>query len=144
MRNIDFYLVKESVISDCYGFVCRLVDKAFQQKHHIYIHANTLEEAKTLDELLWTFRDTSFIPHGLYQNTSKDEAVRIGVGVHPEPPYDILINLTPDIPNFFNHYRRVLEIVPQDTSWKNSARQKYKTYKEKNCELVTHDLTKTL
>lgn len=143
MPNIDFYLVKEAAISDCYAFVCRLVDKAFQQKHQIYIHANSAEEAKTLDDLLWTFRDTSFIPHGLYQNTGKDEAVRIGVNVHPEAPYDILINLTSDIPNFFNHFHRVLEIVPQATASKNSARKKYKVYKEKSCELVTHDLTKT-
>jgi DNA polymerase-3 subunit chi len=146
MPNVDFYLIKETNITECYGFICRLVDKAYQQKHHVYIYINSAEEAKVLDDLLWTFRDTSFIPHGLQLETTTAEPVRIGFPNmdshnHPEAPYDILINLTLDIPHFFNHYHRVLEIVPQDNIYKTSSRKKYKLYKEKDCELVTHDLT---
>lgn len=141
--NVDFYLVKEADIANCYAFVCRLVDKAYQQKHRVYIHTNSAEEAKTLDDLLWTFRDISFIPHGLLEETTTLEPVRLGYEKHPEAPYDILVNLTQAVPNFYNHYHRILEIVPQASAYKNSSRSKYKFYKDHSCELVTHDLTKT-
>jgi len=143
MPNVDFYLVKETNLSECYLFVCKLVEKAYQRKHNIYIHTDSAVEAKTLDDMLWTFDDISFIPHSLQQDPIvEDVPVRIGHAIHPAAPYDVLINLTAEIPNFFNHYHRVLEIVPQDPAWKDSARKKYKLYKEKSCELITHDLTK--
>lgn len=140
MPTIDFYLINEPVPET---FACRLVDKIYQQKHLVYIHTASLEAAKKLDDSLWTFRDISFIPHCLHGESSTPmPLIQIGHAAHPEAPYDILINLTHDIPNFFNHYKRVIEIVPQEKDWKESARKKYRVYKDKGCELTTHDLTK--
>lgn len=143
MTKVDFYLIPETTRESCNTFACRLVEKAYQQKHQVYIHTNSQEEAKAIDDLLWTFRDISFIPHSLHGEISEPmPSVRIGFESHPTAPYDILINLTKEIPDFFNHFHRAIEIVAQEDSLKTNGRKKFKIYKDKGCELTTHDLTK--
>lgn len=137
--TIDFYLATEPEINACYSLVCKLVDKAYQQKKSIFIYANSAEEAKTLDDLLWTFRDDAFIPHNLYQEG--DANIQIGYDVTPKDFNDILLNLTPHSPQFFQQFQRVLEIVPQNA--KENSRKKFRFYRDKQCEITTHDLAKT-
>lgn len=145
MPNIDFYLVTETPITACYRVACRLVDKAYQNKHHILVLVNSKEEASTLDDLLWTFRDDGFIPHDiLIKNTPPTVPVQISYDITPEHHSDILLNLTNVVPDYFTKFNRVLEIVPDDDAAKKICRQKFKLYKENNCELKTHDLTKSI
>ena len=61
--NVDFYVLNSLAKEGAYRFLCRLVDKAYPLQKQIYIHTSSHEEAQRIDELLWTFRDTSFIPH---------------------------------------------------------------------------------
>lgn len=144
LPKIDFYILNEVSLESAYAFVCRLIDKAYQQHHRIYLNTNSNEEANLLDDMLWTFRDTSFIPHARIGITVDHEVppVQIGFDQHPHGQEDILVNITTTVPFFFNHFKRVIEIVPQDQKSKEYAREKYRTYKEKGCELITHDLTK--
>lgn len=138
MVTIDFYLTNDSTIEACYKLVCQLVDKAYQQKRSVYIHANSEPEAQTLDDLLWTFRDDAFIPHSLISQT--DTNIQIGHNIEPKKFNDILINLTNEVPKFFQQFQRVLEIVPQSS--KELARKKFRFYRDKSCEISSHDLTK--
>lgn len=145
MPAIDFYIVTESSITECYRFICRLADKAYQHKHPVFILANSKEEAKILDDLLWTFRDDGFIPHDILEkNAPATVPVQIGYNITPEYHDNVLINLTTKIPDYFTQFKRVLEIVPSDEASKKVCRQKFKLYKENNCELKTHDLTKSI
>lgn len=138
MTTIDFYLANENTLSEVYPLVCKLVDKAYQQKYSVYLHVNTEEEAKILDDLLWIFRDDAFIPHSLYQESNAN--IQIGFNITPENFNDILINLTPDVPPFFTNFQRALEIVPKEL--KEKARQKYRYYRDLDYDLTTYDLTK--
>ncbi len=140
MPTIDFYLVAESTVASCYGFICKLIDKGYLQKRSIYVHTNSSTEAATLDDLLWIFRDDAFIPHGVVGATTENIQIGWDLKVTPTNPKDILINLTIGIPALFNQFQRVLEVVPQDL--KKQGREKYKMYREHNCEITTHDLTK--
>lgn len=140
MTTIDFYLTNDATIETSYKLVCQLVDKAYLQKRSVYIHANSEKEAQVLDDLLWTFRDDAFIPHSLYSQSELN--IQLGHGSEPKKLNDILINLTHETPMFFQQFQRVLEIVPQAA--KDQARQKFRFYRDKNCEITTHDLTKTL
>jgi DNA polymerase-3 subunit chi len=146
MAQVDFYLISEAQITEAYRFICRLVDKAYQQKSRIYVHANSLEEAKTLDDLLWTFRDDGFIPHEIYEGKPASSSlvfIRIGFKNAPADDQDILVNLTETVPEFFPQFQRVLEIVPNNENAKKISRNKFRIYREKNCELNTHDLVKS-
>lgn len=138
MPTVDFYLTNDPSLTESYRFICRLVDKAYLQKKSVYIQANSEQEAQTLDDLLWTFRDDAFIPHSLY---SKSHAtIQIGFAECPSQFNDILINLTEKPLDFYQQFQRILEIVPQDC--KEIAREKFRFYRTHQCEITTHDLTK--
>ncbi len=143
MLRIDFYLISESTDNERLRFACRLLEKAYLQNHRIYINTNNETEARLLNDLLWTFRDVGFVPHGLVgeQNTEK-ASVQIGYSKNPKLHKDILLNLTQEIPEFYTEFERVIEIIPEQPEWKNKARENFKKYKENNHQIETHDLRK--
>lgn len=144
MTTVDFYLVTSPSITECYRFICQLVDKAYQQKHNVYIHVNSADEAKLLDNLLWTFRDDSFMPHNIIEE-NVPPTVPIQLGYHLTPHYhsDILLNLTIDIPPFFSQFQRILEIVPSAPDARAISRKKYRSYRDHGCQIASHELNKT-
>ena len=81
MTTIIFYILGESSRSDKYSFACRLVDKIWSQGRRIYLHTNSSQESRNLDKLMWTFRQNSFIPHGILGEVdAKLNSVLIGNG----------------------------------------------------------------
>ncbi|MES2141659.1 MAG: DNA polymerase III subunit chi [Pseudomonadota bacterium] len=143
MSNVNFYLLKTPNQEDVYRVLCRLVDKAYQQQQQAYIHASSLQEAQRIDDLLWTFRDISFIPHQLEEAPPSQPPILITIATE-EPKqtnYDILFNLTHTVPHFFSKFSRIIEMVCEEKIYKTHARKKYKVYKEKNCSLTTHNIS---
>lgn len=141
MPRIDFYLIPESSEKSRIDFVCRLIEKAYKLKHRIYIHVDTQTEAHQLDELLWTYRDESFLPHNLYGD-GPDPAppIQIGYTVTPEKQRDILINLSKSIPPFYSQFARILEFVTTDTAIQACAREHYRAYRADGHDITTHKL----
>lgn len=144
MPNVDFYILTEPSVEAAYNFICRLADKAYQQKHQIYIYANSPAEAKSLDELLWIFRDDAFIPHCIEgEITDPVPPILIGSQTTPMQTHGILLNLTPEIPTFIDGFQRVIELVANEPNAKDRGRKKFRDYRDKKYEITTHDLTKT-
>lgn len=145
MPTVDFYLVHETSLSNCYRTICRLIDKAYQQQRRVYVNSNSVEEAKVLDDLLWTFRDDSFIPHEIcYANSPAPTVpVQIGHALIPTHHDDVLINLQSEIPDFFNQFQRVLEVVVNDDNAREISRKKFRFYRQHDCVLTSHDLTQS-
>ena len=117
----------------------RLADKAFQRGHRIFINAVDEAQARALDELLWSFRPASFLPHGLHGQEHSD-TIAIGWGQEPENHNDLLINLQLEIPAFFSRFARVAEVVTQDDASLAALRASWKFYKERGYQLEKHDL----
>ncbi len=142
MSNVNFYLLNTHDQDDVYRFLCRLVDKTYQQQQQAYIHAFSLQEAQRIDDLLWTFRDISFIPHQIEEATPGPIPVSITIGTEApkKTSYDILFNLTHEVPHFFSKFSRIIEMVSEEKICKTHARKKYKVYKEENCSLTTHNI----
>ena len=145
MSNVTFYLLNTPNPDDVYRVLCRLVDKAFQQQQHAYIYTNTLEEAQRIDDLLWTFRDISFIPHQIGEITPTPDQLPVSITIGTEEPkqayYDILFNLAHEVPHFFPNFSRIIEMVAEEKSHKTYSRKKYKLYKEKNYALTMHNIS---
>ena len=49
----------------------RLLEKAYAAGHRILVHCVDSEQLKRLDQLLWTYDEASFLPHG-----SEDKALQ--------------------------------------------------------------------
>lgn len=139
VTRVGFYVVQASDQAQRLQVAVRLADKAFQHGHNIFINAADEEQARQLDELLWTHRPTSFLPHGLH-NDELSDTIAIGWGQEPEGHNDLLINLQLEIPGFFSRFRRVAEVVTQDPSSLDALRRSWRFYKERGYQLEKHDL----
>ena len=62
-RKVDFYVYELSDYQFYQRLVCNLVEEAYNQENNILLLCENEESCETLDELLWTFKDVSFIPH---------------------------------------------------------------------------------
>ncbi len=139
MTRVGFYVVQAAEPGQRLSVAVRLADKAFQQGHRIFINAADEAQARALDELMWSFRPSSFLPHGLHGQEHAD-TVAIGWGQEPHNHSDLLINLQLEIPSFFSRFARVAEVVTQDPDSLEALRASWTFYKERGYQLEKHDL----
>ena len=115
VTQVDFYILDSDSDDARLRLACKIVDKATQREHHVFIHSASDDEARKLDELLWTFSQGSFIPHRIVRGEL--DAAAAGAGADRRQPtagpgrWDVLINLAADVPEFFSRYERVAEVV---------------------------------
>lgn len=141
MTRVSFYILKGSVEHDRQVFACRLIEKAYKQGHHIYIHTDNAEKAEQLNQTLWSFRADSFVPHQLTDEANADNS-QILIGYDSKPPrlMDLLINLGSEHPLFFSQFERVAEFINDDEQIKMIGREKYRFYQQRGYELNTHKI----
>jgi DNA polymerase-3 subunit chi len=141
MPTFDFYIIEESQVNARLRLTCRLIEKAYKNRHRIYVHADTEKTAHQLDEMLWTYREDSFLPHNLYGDGPEPAPpIQIGFAVTPEKQRDILINLSPDVPVFYPQFARVLEIISNDAAIQAAGREHYKQYRADGHPINIHKL----
>lgn len=141
MTRVDFYILPEIAKRTSDQLLCTLTGKAWRKGNRVYIHTDSSERSTKVDTLLWTFKDTSFLPHGLVKQANIEKTpVLIG---HEDPPadlHDIMINMTSSVPLFFGRFDRLIEIVDQASDDRDQARERYRFYKERGYTLNTHKL----
>lgn len=141
MTRVDFYISNNGRPDNELHTACRLADKAYQLGHRIYIHTSDAGQSQKIDDLLWTFRDGSFVPHCFDKDDDAAEhPVVIGHDDSPSEVRDVMINLASDIPTFFSRFERVAEVVNGDASMREASRDRYRFYKERGYELNTHEI----
>jgi DNA polymerase-3 subunit chi len=141
MTRVSFYILKGSVEHDRQVFACRLIEKAYKQGNHIYIHTDNAEKAEQVNQTLWSFRADSFVPHQLIDAPNADNCpVLIGHNTKPPRLMDLLINLGAEQPNFFSQFERVAEFVNDDKQLKIMGRERYRFYQQRGYELSTHKI----
>jgi len=143
MTRVDFYVLATSNPHERRVLACKLTEKALRQGLKVYLHTGSEAETGILDNLLWTFRQGSFIPH---QKTTASASEREDIDVligSDEPPSgfrDLVINLSLGLPPDFDQYQRVAELVDEDETVRAEGRRRYTTYKQQGFELETHKL----
>ena len=65
MTQVDFYLLSDPRATAREFFACRLSEKIIGLNQSAYIHTESNDVARYVDDLLWTYQDISFIPHGI-------------------------------------------------------------------------------
>jgi len=142
MPQVDFFVLAGDDPSARRLYTCRLAEKAWKAGHKVFIRASDTTEAALLDELLWTFRQGSFVPHALAGNQGDDPLVPVLIGVSqaPEGFHDFLINLAADIPPDWRHFQRIAEIVDADPGVRQAGRDKYRSYQSQDIKPATHKI----
>lgn len=145
MTRVDFYVLSHGSEQQRAVFACRLAEKALRLGHGIYVHTTSPAATARLDELMWTFRDGSFLPHLPAEEAgSADPSGRTPVLLgHEDAPADhtdLLINLSAEVPLFFSRFERVAEIVSGENEDRALARDRFRFYRDRGYSLQTHRL----
>lgn len=144
MTQVDFYIIKDESDEGRMKLACRIAEKAYKRNQHVYLHTDADETAARLDELLWTFSQSSFVPHSIYNESAsarRQEPVLIGSGAEPAGErWDVLINLAATVPEFFSRYERVAEVVDGNSARRSDGRDRFRYYRDRGYKLNTHDI----
>jgi DNA polymerase-3 subunit chi len=138
MTQIDFYILKGDGQGSRQAFACRLAEKAYGQGHRVYVHLDDEDQLQAMDDLLWTFRQGSFLPHA---RLGDEAAAPILLG-HDQPPEqgDLLLNLSRQAPDFYPRFSRVLEVVDSDETQVADGRERFRYYRQQGESPDTHNL----
>jgi DNA polymerase-3 subunit chi len=129
-KRADFYLLSHNDSEARITFLCRIIEKAYLLGHKINVFCPSKQEAEAIDEALWTFKPQSFIPHHIQgEGPTPPPPVQISFEGRPTGHYDILMNLTPEIPAFYSQFNRIIEVILNDDPLKEIARQHYRSYR---------------
>lgn len=139
MTQVDFYILPDTKPRGCALFACKLAEKVFGLGQRSFVYLASETEARELDELMWTFRDRSFLPHAL-ADAGTDVPVLLGCGQEPAMDCHLLINLASEVPAFFSRFERVAEVVDADPQIRAHGRERFRFYKDRGYPLETHTL----
>lgn len=144
MPKIDFYIIHDIDPKAVLKLACKILEKAHTQNNQVYIHTPDEATAHQIDDLLWTFHDTSFIPHQLIGARPSPLPIEIGFAIEHKPDYhkDILLNIDANVPPFVGDFERIIEVVSDEPNQKEISRKKYRHYKQLGYEIKTNDLQK--
>ena len=145
MTRIDFYILQDVALPAMQRFACRLAAKAISSGQPVVMHAADESSAREVDELLWHYPDRRFLPHAV-QGEQANSGPGAGSATAPllitwQEPSDfdgVLFNLTPEVPDFFNRFHRVVEVVVGET--RDQGRDRYKFYRHRGYPLYDHQI----
>ena len=150
MARIDFH----SNVSDKLEYVCRLTRKIWsatpegQPVRNIVIVGDRAD-LKKLDELLWTFSSTDFLPHCfITDEVAPDTPVVLSENfaissLNAIPHADVMIHLgmqmPEDVPELVERFPRIVEVVTVNEAERLAGRERYKAYRALGHELHNFD-----
>jgi len=148
MTRVDFYILPDDAADGRERFACRLAEKVYGMGHTLYLHTDSVEQAKQMDDLLWSYKESSFLPHAIEGDHGNDlPKILIGhnaaTPAEPHSHCDVLINLAPDVPGFFSRFERVAELINQAEDLKVSGRERFKFYRDRGYQPETHKIPET-
>ena len=138
MTRVDFYILEDIDLNAMMRFACRLTCKALDAGNQVYIHTNHEQSAVDFDDLMWSYPERRFLPHGR-QNQVEANGAPVVIGWDGPTEHDgVLINMSDQIPTFFGRFDRVAEIVVGET--RNRGRERYQFYRDRGYPLFHHEL----
>ena len=135
MTRVDFH----TNLTDKLGYTCRLVRKAYAAGGKVVVLAQDAAQAACLDEALWTFSDTDFVPHvPAGHELAARTPVIVALPGAALPQAGMLVNLTHDMPADVAQFSRVFEMVGRDEGDVAAGRARYAAYKRDGFALEHH------
>lgn len=145
MTEVEFHFN----VGDKLAYSCRLLRKARAGGAKIMVTAEPNLLAQ-LDQMLWTFSSTEFLPHcrgdadpatlaltPILLATSPSDPAFVG------SPHGVLLNLGAVVPDGFERFERFIELVASAEDDRLTARQRWKHYKDRGYALKKYDLSHT-
>lgn len=140
MAEVSFYILPTESLQDRYLFACKLIEKAYRSGSFCYVLTDSAEQSRIIDELLWTFRAGSFIPHQIYTGEPPEieKVILIGSMAAPENWQKVLFNLSSHYPEPGPQTGRILEILDNSETTKVAGRDRYRRYQQSGMTVTTY------
>ena len=134
MTRIDFH----SKVPDKLLYACRLVRKALKAEKQVVLLAQDEAQLTALDDLLWTFSATDFLPHVRADDVlaAQTPVILSDDPTQALPHHQILINLTRRTPDHFARFERLFEVISTDADDLVAGRERYKQYQTRGYPLT--------
>jgi DNA polymerase-3 subunit chi len=141
VTQVNFYTLPSSEAQSRLLFVCRLTEKAYSLGHRIHIQTESDQQSKLLDDLLWQYASSSFIPHGTLDGSSDSrDPVSLGTSLAGAKHADVLINLGKQASQAGDQFSRINEVISADPESLEQGRNRYRDYKRNNYQIATFKL----
>jgi len=130
---------------DKVAYACRLLRKAVRAGSRLVVLGEPAL-LRQLNEKLWTFGQLEFVPHCLLPvepAVSAASPVVLTDGTHEVPHHEVLVNLDDRVPDGFERFARLIEVVSLDEADRQLARDRWKHYAARGYAIVRHDLKLT-
>ena len=115
--------------------ICNLINSTYLSERSLTVFIEDTAERDRLDHLLWTFEQTSFIPHGI------DDTYPVKLtSDSAKENNNILINLGRSCPLEPNKFEIIVETAGYDESTRSTARSRFKKYKEHGIRVSSHKI----
>jgi DNA polymerase-3 subunit chi len=128
---------------DKIGYACRLLRKAVGSGAKVVVTGGP-ELLGELDIALWAFSPLEFIAHSRVAPGNEAPLARSPVVLagspHEAPHQQVLVNLGEGLPEGFERFERLIEVVTGDGNDRQLARQRWKHYADRGYAITRHDL----
>ncbi|TAG32850.1 MAG: DNA polymerase III subunit chi [Polaromonas sp.] len=136
-------------VADKLAYSCRLLRKAYQSGAQLVV-IGASDTLAALDHMLWTFSTSDFVPHYRPPANTKS-ATTLGKALEATPVllvesvgsstyHGILVNLGSDVPDGFECFERLIEVVSTQDADRLAARRRWRHYADRGYTLQRHDL----
>lgn len=125
--QVSFY----SDAADPLLYACRLIRRALASGKPVGVCVSSAQAAR-LDELLWSFDATDFIPHRRWDGATAPVPgeVLLVQDAACLPHRSLLLNLEDDMPSGALEFERVLEVIGKDAARVQAGRARYRVYQQ--------------
>jgi DNA polymerase-3 subunit chi len=129
-------------VPDKLAYACRLLRKARATGAKVVVTGEA-EDLRRLDTELWAFAALEFIPHA-HVGAAEAQVVAaspvvLADGPRGTPHQEVLVNLGGAVPEGFERFERLIELVSQDESDRLAARARWKHYADRGYAITRHD-----
>ena len=125
------------------AYACRLLRKAFGTGAKVVVTGDP-GLLRELDTALWTFSPLEFVPHCLGAGSTPAvlaaSPVVLSESPRSAPHQQVLVNLGSAVPEGFERFERLIEVVTVDEQERQHARRRWKHYADRGYAIMRHDL----
>jgi DNA polymerase III subunit chi len=138
MTDIEFHVN----VADKLHYSCRLLRKAYRSGAKAVVTAEP-ELLQQLDQLLWSYSNTEFLPHCKGDSSALTVAatpILLSDQLNTYPAGSVLINLGQSVPAGFERFERFIEVASSLQADRLAARDRWKHYRDRGYSLKRHEL----
>lgn len=121
---------------------CRLARKAVAAGSKVVL-TGTPVLLRDLDVALWTFSPHDFLPHcdaGANPAALARSPVVLAASPRAAPHQQVLVNVGGPVPEGFERFERLIEVVTDEPADRQEARQRWKHYADRGYAIARHDI----